>query len=37
MTYSNITLSSVTEFDHLFRILFIGDDSVGKTSLIDLT
>ncbi len=29
MSYSNIT-----EFDHIFRVLFIGDDSVGKTSLI---
>jgi small GTP-binding protein len=29
MTYKNIT-----EFDHIFRVLFVGDDSVGKTSLL---
>jgi small GTP-binding protein len=29
MSYKNIT-----EFDHIFRVLFVGDDSVGKTSLL---
>ncbi len=29
-----MSYNTITEFDHIFRVLFIGDDSVGKTSLI---
>jgi small GTP-binding protein len=32
--YKRMSYKNITEFDHIFRVLFVGDDSVGKTSLL---